>query len=411
MTHELQVAIVDHLAPTGRTAIVNLPTTEDELTAVLNEADIPGTDCCKITQCTVPVDYLQDALNDAIVYEDDADVLTRLNFLAGRLSRMSDYERSLFEGAVKMRTESPSTTDLINDTYNLDQSYILAGIETLSELGNYYLKNGDPPIPKELAEYIDTASLGKRTDSIMGGAFVDGGYAISALHEDDYIELYDTDDMPDICEESHPVYFRMTISLASEYSRYGDSAPTFVLKVPETGYSDSIEKFVFHKFKASSFDEFVVVQCECYEPLLSSLPATGTLSEVYSLSFDLYDAYMHGGQDPDRIFAAIEAVGWDKPTLSDVRNIYNSNINNLNYHMNIKTPEQYAEWYIDKRYQSCDKQMLASTIDMRRYGSDLLASTNAYLTSYGLIIDPNNELKYIQTESADISEGVGGQSM
>lgn len=158
---------------------VKFPTTNKELQKVMNRIGIGSED--EFGQpyeewFITDYDIYTNGLSSSIMGEYAN--LDELNYLATRLTELSDHELEVFSSAVYLESIN-SIKDLINLTYDTDNYNLIRDIDNNYDLGYYYIEESgiyDTEKLGNLSSYIDYERFGRDLSLELDGIYVDGGF-------------------------------------------------------------------------------------------------------------------------------------------------------------------------------------------------------------------------------------------
>ncbi|OLN31399.1 antirestriction protein ArdA [Desulfosporosinus metallidurans] len=172
-----------------------LPATEKEIREamkVINPYDRQDFHCL-VTQCDLPIPELEEYINcsSGNRYE-----LAEINFLAERLTYLTDYQQEVMAYILKTGTAS-DMRNLINLTYHLDH-FTLQGITNDELLGSYCVTTGRIEVPDNLIEFIDHRKVGLHQRIQDKGQYLDHAYVVIGDYK--LTEPYDGQTFPDVMQ-------------------------------------------------------------------------------------------------------------------------------------------------------------------------------------------------------------------
>lgn len=157
---------------------VSFPTTYEEMQAVFDRIGLDNQyEEYFITDYDCSISNISNALGEYVSVD-------RLNYLAGRLEELDDFELEKFEEVVSSGIDLYQQNGIdayINLTYNLDTYEFYSGVENESDLGYYIVHEiggYNMDAMGELANYIDYEALGRDTVINDMCAFSDNGYVV-----------------------------------------------------------------------------------------------------------------------------------------------------------------------------------------------------------------------------------------
>ena len=318
--------------------------------------------------------------------------LDELEFLAGRMSDLSEYERIIYEGGAIL-SNSKSAAELINLTYNLDHYEVILGVYDNEQLGIYCVKHGLinelKNAPADVLKYIDYHKLGilKREEDF--GVFTNGNYIVGTGNYPPRC-IYDGNNLPDvICNSECYLKLRLT-SLAVADGTW--------LKLPLDGETDpdfnsnDELQVALHKLKVKDLSECGISQCVCTLPNIEESIKThpADLNElVWKANNVGYGLAEIGNKDLDKYKAAL--IYEDCTDLDFAADIL-QNLKCYDIEPYVSSADQYGEHILNrKEYQSPTGTALLNCTDLAKYSSAELAKLGAVVTEYGIITKNQNE--------------------
>jgi hypothetical protein len=324
--------------------------------------------------------------------------LDEMNFLAQRLSDLSELERWTFAGAVRIEgCQTPA--ECINLTYNLDNYLILPHISNEEELGHYYTYGHIDQLqlmPPEIMKHLDYKKLGQRVLEDETGAFAGGHYIRKCgnMHS----EAYNSSRIPDI-RDSDTCF--MKIRLVSD----SDSDGTW-LKFPQKGFVESPGDFesdkeilaALEKLQASSLSECSISRCVCTVPCLErciethqDLPLEDFIWKANNAAVGIEQTSQGGAVLIEKCYAALEY----------------EHCNDLDFAANISQnlrcyeffPERcadtktYGQLMLAKHYDLTDENLI-NCFDLEAIGKEIMEAVGAVSTQYGIISRTNEPFLY-----------------
>lgn len=183
-------------------AYLTLPASRGEIQDALDRARIKNDQPYQIVDCYV----MQDEELDINLEKASLD---ELNFLAYRISKLSEHECLAFLGCAMMDKEKNDLQRLINLTYNLVDVRMIP-VSNDYELGEFFVENDfieaishiPPEYQDELLELFDYEKIGYKQRNAENGIYHNGYYVMNDA--DDINQVYDGIHLPELPEE--PVY-------------------------------------------------------------------------------------------------------------------------------------------------------------------------------------------------------------
>lgn len=174
---------------------INLPITAEEFQESLNRIGIN-----KEYEEYFIADF--DTAFGADLHIGEYSNIEELNYLAGRLNELSEYELEVFESALSLGnyTDYGTIKGIINLTYNLDCYLLYSGVLNEYDLGYYWIEESgtyNTEAMGHLSCYIDYESFGRDIALDEGGHFGSFGYIYSTGESGTDIYNGDRDDIPE----------------------------------------------------------------------------------------------------------------------------------------------------------------------------------------------------------------------
>ena len=170
---------------------LNLPATREEVAEAMEKIGINAQyEEFFISDYDIDIDGISDVLGE---YED----VDMLNWLAGLVENMTEYEQKQFESAIECYGYCSNVCDLIDLALNLDNYMLLESVDCDEDLGRYYIEElGCYDLSKmgNLANYIDFERFGRDVRLEEDGFHTDNGYIVCVDSTSDDI---DEDAIPD----------------------------------------------------------------------------------------------------------------------------------------------------------------------------------------------------------------------
>ena len=143
--------------------------------------------------------------------------LQELNFLAQKLSQMSQEELDTYEGVLQSVPER-TIRNLINAAYNLDRFELLPGIMDEEELGEVSMENDLVPVirnlPDEVYPLLSLKKVGHYVKEQEQGVFTSKGYCCRSA--EGWVEPYDGKELPEQTMEDYIFFVHLQVSKTKE---------------------------------------------------------------------------------------------------------------------------------------------------------------------------------------------------
>lgn len=172
---------------------VSLPITFEDFSDVLERIEIDGVhyEEYAIFDYDIDVPGLSDCLGE---YEN----IEALNYFAGRLSTMKEWELETFCSALETGEHCSNLSELIELCDGLDNFLVIGGVSDYDDLGRYYVEELgaiDFNNAGSLLEYyFDFSAYGRDIALEEGGVFTENGYI--AVIDSSYPD-FDYDEIPE----------------------------------------------------------------------------------------------------------------------------------------------------------------------------------------------------------------------
>ena len=230
---------------------IELPVAKESIHKMIEEAGVAEYMPYTALRYECRMDYLSRVMPEQCKVDE-------LNYLAQRLSDLSENERMKFEGAVAL-SNSKEPAALINLTYNLENYDVVPDVGNDEQLGLYCkaihkfgaLRN----VPSELMKHIDYENLGSLQRQSDNGVYAGGNY-IKAL-DTSCKQVYDGRHIP---EEIKDTGYYIKLRLTSEKEPEGTW-----LKIPAG--EDEVQ-VALKKLKVGNISECTVIKCLSILPKL-----------------------------------------------------------------------------------------------------------------------------------------------
>ncbi|WP_294853379.1 antirestriction protein ArdA [uncultured Oscillibacter sp.] len=341
---------------------LKLPANQDEIQDALHRARIRDNQLYQIVECW-------DMQGEELDFIPNKPSLVQLNFLAHRISGLSEHDRMAFAGCARMGNGNLGMQNLINQTYNLsDVHVILAGNDR--ELGTFYVENGfidavnqvPPKYQVELRNLLDYKKIGCMQREAEGGIFHNGSYVMSSSGS--WETVYDGLHLPEMPEEP-PFIFKLQLAkdgLETDNSSEPEHKVSLLLPA-----NDKEILAVLEQLGAASLDECVFYHCESPVPILD---------QAFSFHEDIHKMN-HFAQCIRELQSSGELVKC-KAVLeySDCVDIdqvleLTQNLDCFDFYPELFSPEDYAKQEFLKRYQIPENDPTLVHIQFSRCAPDL----------------------------------------
>lgn len=311
--------------------------------------------------------------------------LDELNYLAQRLSDLSEYERMKFAGAVIL-SSSKEPAALINLSYNLENYEVIPGVGNDEQLGRYCLevhkfgalKNG----PSDFLKYLDNEKLGCLQRKNDNGVYAGGNY-IKAL-DISCKQVYDGSHIP---EEIKDTGYYIKLRLTSEQEPDGTW-----LKLP----ADEDElKAVLNKLKVNDVSGCIVGKCMSILPKLEeSIHQHPDLNDFIDKANNLsYGIDQMPNKEMTAKFKA--ALIYEDCTDLDFAADITQNLDCYDFYPSLSSAEEYdRKLAFEKGYLKPSDHEILSCFDFKKYGREQMKIKGILTTEYGMIARNENEFYF-----------------
>ena len=134
---------------------VELPITREKYLEILREIHIDGEHYEEMFITDYECDFAD--IKDFGEYES----IDELNYLAGLVDNMTEFELETFEAAQELEGCRLSVKELINMALNLDAYNLNTAIEDEWDLGKYFIDECGQEVPEWLERYVDYKQYGE----------------------------------------------------------------------------------------------------------------------------------------------------------------------------------------------------------------------------------------------------------
>jgi len=301
--------------------------------------------------------------------------LDELNYLAQRLSGMSDVEKAAFEGAVKMEKET-DLAKLINITYNLTGCHVIFGVHNDEKLGKFYVDNEYvtelEEVPEKVLQYIDYQKVGHIYREEEKGVFTKNGYVVQT--ESDMKVVYDGSNIPKADGNTNYVFNLYLIKGCYE----PEKAKGVWLKLPVSEYEIAE---ALSELGAVSLNECAITHCKssmpCFEDVFSESEDIEKLNILSNAIYKIADSNMGA-----KYKAALQ---YENCTDLDFAIDVAQNLDCYNFYPSLSSPEDYGRQILLNASKFPHDDMAFKLLDFRRYGEAKMKDNGVKSTEYGLV--------------------------
>jgi hypothetical protein len=362
-------------------AEIALPATPYELADALEKTRITGDTVYSAEVLSCKLDYLPQFITpDANLHE--------LNYLAHRLSDLSEWELDCFEGMVMMDAVETQYTPiplerLINMTHSTEHCQIAYEAHDDSSLGKFYADNDFVPalekVSDEVYGYLDFGKIGKEMRKGEGGVFTPHGYVVQ---NGEIAADYHSGDAVSLEKPDYTVLLRVTKGYFNGPAQ--DSEPAVYLKLPA---GDATLLQAVDAVGAASPEECAFSAEDCMAPSL-----TEKINDaLYASEGDCYGLINELAEQLRRMAdkgslstykAMLEAVPGEF-SLEDALD-FSQQIENFSVICEAATPADYAKFMLSKYCIECESELF-SCANLHKYGEKLMEEKGILLTGYGVL--------------------------
>lgn len=315
--------------------------------------------------------------------------LHELNYLAGRLSSMNQWELDCFEGMVMMDTlqtqYSPIAIDrLINMTHSMEDCHVVYEAHDDSTLGKFYADNDFVQklenVPDEIYECLDFGKIGKEMREGEGGVFTPHGYVVQ---NGEIAKTYQSGAAIPLEKPDYTVLLRITKGYFND-PQY-DNSLVALLKLPA---NDEDISQAIASVEAASPEECAFSATDCIVPYLTEK----INDELYESEGDRYGAVNELAQQLRRIMgenriptykAMLETAPKDL-SLEEAIDLAGQAAD-FRLLREIPSPLEYAQAEILKHDIPLKDELIGSR-DLYSYGQKLMDAQGAVGTEYGILL-------------------------
>lgn len=356
-------------------AYLTLPASRDEIQDALDRARIRDGHPYQIVEC-------YDMQGEELDFIPDKPSLDELNFLAYRISEMSDYDRMAFTGCVRMGDNKPDMRTLINLTYSLTDVRVIP-IDNDRQLGEFFVEydfieavNHVPTeYQEELLELLDYEKIGEMQRKAEKGIYYKGHYVMNDA--DALNQVYDGVHLPELPEE--PSYiFKLQLAEATFFPEDQEPEQSTTLLLPA-----SCKEILaaLEQLGAASLEECVFSHCESPIPMLEQVfPFSEDIDKMNLLASRIRELE-RAGELPK--FKAIVELG----LCSDIDQVLDltQNLDCYDFYQELSSLEEYAKQEFLKRYHIPESEPALKLLRFSSCNLDWMQKANAVTTNYGIL--------------------------
>ena len=311
--------------------------------------------------------------------------LDELNYLAQRLSELSEYERMKFAGAVVLSNSKESAT-LINLTYNLENYEVVPNVGNDEQIGRYCLEvhkfGALKNAPSDFLKYLDYEKLGCLQRKNNNGIYAGGNY-IKAL-DISCKQVYDGSHIP---EEIKDTGYYIKLRLTSEQEPDGTW-----LKLPAD--EDELQA-ALNKLKVNNVSECIVGKCvSILQKLEESIHQHPDLNDFIDKANNLsYGIDQMPNKEMTAKFKA--ALIYEDCTDLDFAADITQNLDCYDFYPSLSSEKEYGQKLaFEKGYLKPSDNEILSCFDFEKYGKEQMALKGVMTTEYGMVARNENEFYF-----------------
>ncbi len=358
---------------------LELPATKDNIKKFMEKAGVAS----EITMCTaLHYEYRMDCLNNMLPERFRFD---ELNYLAQRLSDLSEYERMKFKGAAIL-SKNKELAGLINLTYNLDYYALVLDVSNDEQLGRYCLEAHKlkelKNMPSDMLKYLDYEKLGHQQRVSENGVYAGGNYV--KVWVETNRQFYDGKHIP---EEIIDTGYYIKLWLTSEQETEGTW-----LKLP--ALEDEIQ-VTLKKLKISDINECIVGKCLSILPNLDEsvhkyTDLNDVIEKVNNLSYGIEQI-----ADSEMMAKFEAALIYEDCKDFDFAADITQNLDCYDLYSSQSPEEEYGRKLAFERgyFNPSDSEIL-KCFDLEQYGRDQFEMRGGMATEYGMIVRNENEFYF-----------------
>lgn len=377
--------LYDALGYTG--AYLTLPASQGEIQEAMDCARIKGGQPYQI------VEYFN-MQGEELDFIPGNPSLAELNFLAYRISELSEQDRMAFTGCAVMAEGNLGMRDLINLTYNLADVHVIPARND-RELGKFYVDNDfidavsnvPQEYQKELLKLLDYEMIGCAQREAEGGIFCNGFYVVNGSAS--WNKVYDGVHLPEHFSEDY--VFELMVCDGTFYP--SDIDECTMLRLP--AIQEELAA-VLKEQNIKNFDGCVVFTSKSSIPKLSGVFSEyEDIEKIKLLAEKIYELRCQGQEA--KFKAVLELMD-----CTDVEQALDltQNLDCFDFYTELFTPEDYIRQEFLKRYHIPEDEPALKHIHFSQCDSDLMQEAGVCTTPYGIIRRNDREmiLEYSQPQ-------------
>ena len=354
-------------------AELQLPATENEIKDALERARISSEDqSYTVKECKLYGYDLATGIRSELLD------LSKLNYLARIMRRLSIYEHKQFRGYIEKKGLSLlDINTLINITYNLDKSEIIDGIFDEESLGKMYVDNEllewIPSIPKEARKFLDYKAIGENIKNAQDGVFTEDGYFTCNMQ--DFTDVYDGVKFPETFEDDKYIF---KICVTPKKAESDEEEKWLILPASKDGKANFLKEI-----GAENFDDCILLGVQSME---SNIPMCvknlNQLGPLNSLAHRMRDMERTG--ELAKFKAALEGFGCEN---LDTAIGYANKMHDFVLYAESSSVIEYAKDVYKEVFGEFVPESFEKYFNFAAYSIDLAKEEKIAVTEYGVIKD------------------------
>ena len=328
-----------------------------------------------------------------VLDHDDLD-LFELNALAKRLSQFDLKDMMAFHSLVSARLEQREddipARELLDLAHSTDCCEVHLGIETLEELGHFYVESGLIPelkgIPDESQPFLDYKAIGEKFSKEECGALVPGGYVTQ------------TSELKEVAKNMTFAPPVPNYTILMQLEREG-----MTVKLPLPTQAVEIDRVLLSINSFGWSDPLLQVTClDCAAPAL--IPILGGRDDPDDLN---QLAWLIDQMEPKQLTkfkATLDAVeDWALPGAIKVAH----HLEDYLFSPNITDPESMAMDFLSSSVGESSMDTLLKYVNLYGFGQALIEEQKCAVTDYGLISrEDGQHPSILERHSSPIQGGI-----
>lgn len=311
--------------------------------------------------------------------------LNELNYLAQRLSDLSEYERMKFEGAAVL-TSSSEPEELINLSYNLENYEVVPDVGNDTQLGRYCLEvhkfGALKNAPPELLKHLDYEKLGSLQRQNDNGVYAGGNY-IKALDASSK-QVYDGNHIPEQIKDTG-YYIKLRLTSAKEPDGTWLKLPT-----DEDELQAAVKKLNVADISESTVEKCISILPKLEESIRQHPDLNDFIEKANNLSFAIDQ--IPNSQITAKFKAAL--IYEDCADLDFAADI-TENLDCYDFYPALSSAEEYGRSIaFEKGYLKSSDSQILSCFDFEKYGREQIALKGVMTAQYGMIARNEKEFYF-----------------